>query len=594
MKIKKYLKLIFIIILTLFIWNICKGVQANSINKISMDIYIDDNGNAQVTEVWDCYSNEGTEVYHPYYNLGNSEIKDLSVTDYSVNKGTATYTTQKYWKTSNSFSDKAYKCGLNYLSDGVEICWGISYYGSHKYTVKYTITNFVSQLTDSQMVYWTLIPHNFSNTIGSANIKIHSNFNYKDTLEVWGYGDYGAPTHVKHGCIEMISNGKLKSNEYMTILVKFPSGTFNATNKLNHNFKYYLDMAEDGATKYSRTNYNVIIMFFLTFFIIVIICVLIIKINIFFHKHYYKSMNKLPENIIPSRKSYSLVKKANYYRDFPCNNDFFRVFYIAYQYGIIKNYTDVFGAIILKLIRDSKITFEKKELSGISKKNEFVLLIHDVDDNQFQGAFEEKIFRMLKEASNDGILEKHEFKRWCKNNYTSIMLWFKSIFSSQLSELISEKYIEVKTYSYKSFNKNIVGTYHDETSLLVQEAEKISGFKKFLLDYTMICTREAIEVKLFQDYLIYAQMLGIADKVAKQFKNIYPEIIEQSNFISYDNIKFINYCSNIGIDAAYNSKATEDALEKLSDYSSGGGGYSSGGGGGGSFGGGSSGGGGFR
>ena len=31
-----------------------------------------------------CTNNEGTEVYHPYYNLGNSEITMLSVTDGST------------------------------------------------------------------------------------------------------------------------------------------------------------------------------------------------------------------------------------------------------------------------------------------------------------------------------------------------------------------------------------------------------------------------------------------------------------------------------------------------------------------------------
>ena len=43
------------------------------------EVGVDDNGDAQVTEVWNCKVTQGTEVYHPYYNLGNSEIKDLTV-----------------------------------------------------------------------------------------------------------------------------------------------------------------------------------------------------------------------------------------------------------------------------------------------------------------------------------------------------------------------------------------------------------------------------------------------------------------------------------------------------------------------------------
>ena len=41
--------------------------------------------------------------------------------------------------------------------------------------------------------------------------------------------------------------------------------------------------------------------------------------------------------------------------------------------------------------------------------------------------------------------------------------------------------------------------------------------------------KEAIEVNLWDMYLIYAQIFGIADKVAKQFKKLYPNEIEAYN-----------------------------------------------------------------
>ena len=52
------------------------------------------------------------------------------------------------------------------------------------------------------------------------------------------------------------SDGTLNSNEYMTILAQFPSGTFNTSNKLNHDFNYYYNMAEEGATHYNSNNDN--------------------------------------------------------------------------------------------------------------------------------------------------------------------------------------------------------------------------------------------------------------------------------------------------------------------------------------------------
>ena len=81
---KKTLKILFFTLFAFILLSISKTVEANSINSISMDIFIDDDGNAQVEEIWNCSTSSGTEVYHPYYNLGNSVISDLTVSDGST------------------------------------------------------------------------------------------------------------------------------------------------------------------------------------------------------------------------------------------------------------------------------------------------------------------------------------------------------------------------------------------------------------------------------------------------------------------------------------------------------------------------------
>lgn len=97
-------------------------VSANSIKSIDMDVYIDNNGNATVTEIWNANLTQGTEGYRPYTKMGNSVISNFSVTDQT---GT-TYQSLSNWNTSASFSSKAYKNGIHTISNGVELCWGIS------------------------------------------------------------------------------------------------------------------------------------------------------------------------------------------------------------------------------------------------------------------------------------------------------------------------------------------------------------------------------------------------------------------------------------------------------------------------------------
>lgn len=582
---KKYFKYIFLFIFTLFLLAICNTVKANSINKISMDILINNNGDAYVTEVWNCNTNSGTEVYHPYYNLGKSEIINLR-----VKEGSSTYTTLSSWSTSASFDKKAYKCGIHKVSGGVELCWGISSYGDHSYNVSYTITNFVASLTDAQMVYWTLIPHNFSNSIGRVYIKIHTNFNISDSVGVWGFGDYGAPAYVYNGYIEMESNGRLSSNEYMTILIKFPENTFNSNYNINHNFDYYLEMAEKGSKKYNNDR-----NFLVKYTLFMSISIIILPISVYFLVKFFerRKYNKFCSNFHFGKSRKYISKNVPYYRDIPCDRDIFRIYFIGNLYGLFKKKTDIFGAIILKWIKDDIVRIEKKPKNSIFKKEETIinLLVNNLSSEPktisdfISDPREIRLYDALKVASNDGILESKEFKKWCKRNYSIISTWFDKVIETQRDTLVNEKYI-------LSINIEKIGFQYIATPKLKEEAIKIAGFKRYLIDYSLINEREPIEVKSFEEYLVYAQMMGIAKKVAKNFKNLYPDVIEQSNFNDYNDISFIDRYSSRAISRAYSAISRAEA--RASSYSSGGGGYSSGGGGGGSFGGGGSGGGGFR
>jgi len=174
-----------IIVLFLF-FLFTNNVDANSISSINMDIYVDNNGTAHIKETWNTYLNEGTEGYKPYYNLGNSEIKNFKV---SLNNQPFIY--MPNWDTSASFEEKVNKNGINEIEDGVELCFGITRYGTNSYTMEYDITNFVSETEDAQIIYWTLIPHDLQPTPEKVYIKIYSDFKYEDTWGVWGYGNYG-------------------------------------------------------------------------------------------------------------------------------------------------------------------------------------------------------------------------------------------------------------------------------------------------------------------------------------------------------------------------------------------------------------------
>lgn len=564
---RKWFSLI-IISLFLFIPSVC----ANSIKNINMDIYIDDEGDAHVKEVWQVRATKGTEIYKTYNNIGESTF-----TDFKVRLNGTEFTNIGSWNVNGSFDDKAYKNGIHYISDGLELCYGISKYGNNIYEFEYIITDFVVNLNDSQMVYWTLVPKNMSDTIGDVYIKIHSSFAYKDTLDIWGYGKYGAPAYVYDGYIEM-SSDNLNSDEYMTALIKFEPNTFNTTHKIDKDFSYYYDLAEDGSDDYKEPTtlekiltglINLSIIGFIFYLIAVAINRSTIKST-----RYNKSKKKLPADI-------------PYFRDIPGKKELFRNYYISNLYGIILQKTDFLGAVLLKWMKEGSVTIEKTEKKGFFKKTDIVTAMK-IGDVVCNNSLEKELYDMIKSAAKDDYLESDEFKKWSRNHYDKLLSWFDKTLNYQGDALILDGSIQ-RNETQKMLFKNVTFT---ENESVLNEAIQLAGLKKYLIEFSNMKEKEAIEVHLWQDYLIYAQMFGIAKRVAEQFKKMYPEIIEQTNYnFDFDTVVFINDFSRSAVSSA--NAARSAAIERARNYSSGGGGFSSGGGGGGSFGGGS-GGGGFR
>ena len=549
----------------LFILFIGINVDANSISSIKMDIYIDSYGNAHVKEVWDSYLEEGTEGYRSYTNLDGASISNFRVSD-----NTTDYQTLSYWNTNASFNSKAYKSGINYISDGVELCFGISRYGRNKYTLSYTINGFVFETNDSDLVYWQFINEDLASLTDNVYIKIYSDFRYSDTLGVWGYGNYGGYAYVYDGYIE-ISNNSLDSDEYMVALIKFPKDTFKTSNIKGNDFNYYKELAEDGSLAYKQSIWETILSIIMMFSEFIFVFVIIIISSIFASKNTNSGSYKLSFGETGKK----LPRDVNMFRDIPCNKDIFRAYWVAYNYNLMKKQTDFLGAILLKWLKQKHIEIKSNE-KGIFKKEETSIVF--VNGNGFDTPLETTLYDYMYKASHDGILESREFEKWCKNNYKKILDWFGKVLDYESRELMQEGMLTKTTKKVLFFDTTI----YEVNPRMMDEAIKMKGLKEFFNYFKNMDDKEAIEVMLWEEYLMYAQLFGVADEVAKQFKKLYPDVITDYD---YESVIFVRNVSYSGIRSANTAK------QRAQSYSSGGGGFSSGGGGGGSFGGG---GGGFR
>lgn len=547
-----------LLILSIFLLTV--NVYArDAIEKMNIDIFIDDEGNANITEVWNTHidnSSDYTEWYKQYFNLGNSEISDLK-----VNLNGIDYVTIDDWDVSSSFAAKSYKAGINYVSSGNEICWGMTNYGTNTYIISYKISNFVNKINDSELTYWAIVPQEFDFPIDDIYVKIHSNFAYADSLDVWGYG-YNGYAYVYDGYIELTTEHGLNADEYMVVLIKFPEGTFNPASSIENDFGYYLDLAQEGA---SPTGPSLIDKIF--GIISSLISFAFVSTFIFFIvKAIADSENKLGTKRLDYKDAPKKLPKdadIHAFRDIPCDHNIIKSYWVCGAYKLFKNKTDFLGALLLKWIYENRIEVIKKQ-SKVLKKEETSLVLKN--DKPFDNFYEEEMYNWMKSASTDGILEKNEFKKYCNKHYDSILKWFDEIFDDTTDKLVEEN--------------QILALKHNKYTLrpvLREEAIKLKGLKKFLIEFTNIKSKEAIEVKLLNEYLMHAQLFGIAKKVAKQFKELYPDLITDD---SYTSVIFINDFSTTSVSAA------TAAHSRANSYSAGGGGFSSFGGGGGSFGGG--------
>jgi len=141
---------IFLFILMLLVMPLSVNAS-NNIYSIDIDVNINQDGSANITEVWDVDGEDGTEWYKVMNDLGDMELSNFNV---SMDGSRLTY---KNWNVDESLYEKRGYYGINYTSSGLELCFGKYDYSRHTFTLSYTLSNFVFNTNDSQVIYFKFI-----------------------------------------------------------------------------------------------------------------------------------------------------------------------------------------------------------------------------------------------------------------------------------------------------------------------------------------------------------------------------------------------------------------------------------------------------
>ena len=555
----------FLILSVLFLWAAQAGF-AQEIRSIEENVVLRDDGSAQVTQVWDVTVVSGTEWYLPFDNLGPMDITDLSVSE----NGVEYISEGDRWDTDRSREQKRGRCGIVRKRGGVELCWGQGDYGDHVWTVRYTITGLTMRMADGYNgLYFTFVNPGLSAPPRRVRLTILNGCESgaawtPENTRVWGFRSE-SEIYVEDGAIRAESLAPFGRNSAMTVLVRFDPELFTPAVSYEKTFGEVQQKAFEGSDYADEE------MTFWEKVIVFLVLLVFVPLPLGFLAGFLISYHLLGNKY--KKRIFGVKKITGWSRDIPVEGNLPAAYYALREgdrmpASALSN--RLIGAYFLRWVLGGQV--------GVlpdPKKNGRVNLSFG-QEATFSDPVESEVYRMARAASGDNlILEAGEFERWSKKSYKRV---------SDLPErakLRGRKWFAERNLLLQSDRCNEAGQ---------QAARQVVEFKNYLDDFTLSKQRGTAEVALWQDYLVFAALFGISDKVAKEFERLYPaEFTEftqsrgmSSPVILYDTMRVSN---NISAAAMRNA-----AAEKAARSGGSGGGFSVGGGGGsfgGSFGGGS-------
>ncbi len=530
---------------------------AQEIRRINTEVSLYKDGSAQVRQHWDVTVVDGTEWYIPVSNLG-----EMKISDFTVSEGDVEFENVGAWDVSGTMEEKAGKCGIvDKGKDGVELCWGQGSMGQHEWVCSYRISGLVQSLEDCDAFNYQFVNPGLSVRPESIVLQIKDGSGCMDwnssNTRIWAFGFEGE-VNLIDGQISASSDGEVR---YANVMVRFDKGMFSPALSRDCDFESMRKKAFKNSGYAEGFPYWLLVMAGLAAvaaagFIYMLFCLI--------SGHVYR------------KTMFGRSKITEWYREAPLGNDIPAVWYVYKNGGrfFSKASPDkLVGTYFLRWIMDGAISAK----ADGNKRGKFSLVFSEKVPSF--SCEEEKIFYdMAVEASGDRILETAEFKKWSKDNYEKLISWPSDIENTGFSHLVE---------------KGCLRGMRRASAGMEDELAKVIEFRNFLNDFTLSEERNVEEVKLWRDYLVYAQMFGIAEKVSRQFRTLYPdffrEVAESSGLDSVQLLYLVNMAdrmSSTGYAAALShmSELSADAKGGFGGGTSfgGGGGFSGGGFGGGS------------
>ena len=603
---KKIILFISIILLVLTTFSIYVRADDSSslyLDKLKFDVTVNEDGSMDVVETWDIDISHVNTLYKTFKMDDDkfTSIKNVRVKDITGNREFTQIDEEMYHVTENCYY------GLINSKGNFEIAWGVGLdnrYATRTYEISYTVVDAIGKYNDYAELYWQFIGEDFEVDADkiTGTITLPSNAESEEDIKVWGH------TENLNGEIYVTDTNKIKfqlenfdAGRYVEVRVLFPTEMIESTGRV-YNEDRYDDVIKEETKWANQANLRrqweeikdeVVATFVI--FVILALCIIFIEKAVKYGKK------------LSSIKKYVPEQNLDYFRDLPEKDATpgEAVYILKEPYNAFsRHFGKIFSATLLDLKLKDYIDL-RVEKTDKNKDKIYLKKLKESDSNLKSDErrildFAYKAFGKKTEVEMKTLeqyIEKHPagveaLINGCLKAIESQLKESKMFDKKQKEEfsnyagLSGVYYVFAIVTLFWAFplaiilliNGLICGSIKKRANVLTQKGvdskEKWKGLKKYMEDFSLLNEKEIPAIEVWEHYLVYATAFGIADKVLKQLKTIYPNIDELDS-IHTSTYMYFMYHSNF--ETSFSSSISSSISSSYSSATGGGGGFSGGG-----------------
>lgn len=481
-------------------------LQASTVKRLDVLVKLLPNGDGLIEERWDIDvtdSDAKTEWYVAHRNLGQRNIVDLRMKGYVPDaKDLVAFETLDDWDVDWTRSEKTGRCGIN---NGNEICWGFGDYGRHEYIVNYRLTNLVQAYDTHDGFNHCFIDMNVP--IEQANVTLFADslveLNDSNTLR-WAFGYHGS-IEWQGDSLVATPDGAIGDGEgRMILMLQFEKGLFHPTLQNEKSWEEVKRRALEGSDWESDSDDDLT-----TGEWILLICIIFSPVILLMLPFIWWVVSLKPIRVKLKRMRLGIAN-GNYHRDIN------EKWSLVKNSGVLRNLSyfslfsgkqnkNIIGALLMRLVSSGQVSFvewtDKKKKNA--KPKTCLKIECPLKDKPEMGtsdeAMQQRVLWFLTKASgSDLILQPHEFSSWAS--------WHRDEMNSFL------KVLDTKA----------------DSAYVNENAKDLFELRNFLKDFTLMEERHVKEVVLWDEYLVYAQLFGLAKQVSEEMHKANPEYFKMS------------------------------------------------------------------